>query len=154
MRRIELKSRKLLRRIFGGISLTAVAFVFQACYGPGPDPFYDVKMTGRVVSKTTNKPIEGIKVAVNYYLRNNCGYGYTNGNGEFNFYASVPNEYYYDHGFSIDSTRFYRYTQDSVYVHFLDVDGIENGEFADTIIIINPAYKDEVRINVALEEKQ
>jgi len=37
MRKIELKSRKLLRIIFGSLSLTAMAFVFQACYGPPPD---------------------------------------------------------------------------------------------------------------------
>ena len=35
MKKIELKSRNLLRTIFGGISFTAMAFVFQACYGTG-----------------------------------------------------------------------------------------------------------------------
>jgi hypothetical protein len=151
MRKIELKSRKLLRRIFGCISLTAVAFVFQACYGIERDLTYDVKLTGTVRSKTTNKPIKGIKVAVNDEKWGN--YGYTNENGEFDFYASVPSEEAYEFHF-IDSTQTARYTADSVYIRFFDIDGIENGEFADTIIIINPAYKDEVRIKVALEEKQ
>ena len=150
MKNIELKYRKLLRKIFGGISFAAVAFVFQACYGPGPAPFYGVKLTGTVKSKTTNLPIKGIQITVNENGR--FGYGITNENGEFDFYASVPGESYYDYEFSMDSTRNYRYTHDSVYVHFLDVDGTQNGLFKEKIIIINPAYKNEVKIDVELEE--
>ena len=41
MKKIELKSRKLLRKVFNGISLTAVAFMFQACYGMPKDYMYD-----------------------------------------------------------------------------------------------------------------
>jgi len=144
MKKIELKSRKLLRTIFAGISLTAVAFVFQACYGMEPDDMYDVRLTGTVKSKTTNLPIKGIKVTVNDKGHN---FGFTNDEGKFDFYASVPNWYYYGK----DSVH---YTPDSVRVHFLDIDDIENGHFADTTIIINPAHKDEIKINVELEEKQ
>jgi len=146
MKNIELKYRKLLRKIFGGISFTAVAFVFQACYGPGPDPFYDVKLTGTVKSKTTNLPIKGIQVTVNENGR--FGYGITNENGEFDFYASVPNQEDY---YIVDSVRII-YKPDSVSVHFLDVDGIQNGLFKEKTIIINPAYKNEVKIDVELEE--
>jgi len=146
MRKIKLKSRSLLRKIFGCVSLTAAAFVFHACYGPGPDPFYDVKLTGMVKSKTTNLPIKGIKIVID----NGRNYGFTDKNGKFDFYASVPS---YDYHNSEDSL-FVRYTSDSIKVHFLDVDGIENGYFEDKTIIINPAYKDEVKINVDLEEKQ
>jgi hypothetical protein len=46
------------------------------------------------------------------------------------------------------------YAPDSVRVYFLDIDGIENGIFSDKTIIINPAHKNEVKINVELEEKQ
>ena len=37
MRKIELKSRHLLRNMFKCISFTAMAFVFQACYGMPPE---------------------------------------------------------------------------------------------------------------------
>ena len=144
MKNIELKYRKLLRKVFGGISLTAVAFVFQACYGP-PDPFYDVKLTGTVKSKTTNLPIKGIQVAIK---GGQIAYGFTDEKGRFNFYASVPNEYY-----TYSSGDGERNTHDSVRVHFIDVDGIQNEHFEDKIIVINPAHKDEVIINVELEGK-
>jgi putative lipoprotein (rSAM/lipoprotein system) len=152
MKKIELKSRKLLRKIFGCISLTAVAFVFQACYGPEPDHFYDVKLTGTVRSKTTNNPIEGIKVAVNDEDNGkSTNYGFTDENGMFSFYATVPSWGYFEYQ---DSANIRRYTADSIYVHFLDIDGIKNGEFEDKIVIINPAHKDEVKIFGELEEKQ
>jgi len=143
MKKIELKSRKLLRKIFGGISITAVAFTFQACYGMPEDPFYDVKLTGAVTSKTTNLPIKGIKVTVNDESHN---LGITDKNGKFDFYASVPSWEYERDGIL--------YKPDSVKVHFRDIDGIENGHFADTTIFINPARKDEVRINMQMIEKQ
>ena len=143
MKKNNLKLRKLLRTIFGGISLTAIAFVFQACYGPGPDLFYDIKLTGIVKSKTTDLPIKGIKVTVN----DEQNFGITDEHGKFDFYASVSNAYDY----SNDSVQ---YKPDSVYVRFLDIDGNENGSFADTTIIINPARKDEVKIDVLLEEKE
>jgi len=142
MKKIELKSRKLLRTIFGCISFTAVAFVFQACYGPGPDPFYDVKFTGTVRSKATNSPIKGIKVSINDQPHS---YGFTNAMGKFNFYASIPEREYW-----INDSIVYK--PDSVKVQFLDVDGFLNGSFKDTAIYVNPAHKDEVKINVTLEE--
>ena len=144
MKKIELKSRKLLRTIFGCISFTAVAFVFQACYGTGPDPFYDVKFTGTVKSNTTNSPIKGIKISINDQPHN---YGFTDAKGTFEFYASVPNYgHWYDDGIV--------YKPDSVKVQFLDIDGVENGSFNDKIIYVAPAHKDEVKIHVILEEKQ
>jgi hypothetical protein len=148
MKKLELKYRKLLRRIFGCISFTAVAFVFQACYGTKDNySFYDVKLTGTVRSKTTNLPIQGIKIAVN---GENFGMGMTNENGEFDFYASVPCRDYYHHDYYSYNVI---YKHDSVNVHFSDIDGIKNGQFADTTIIINPANKDEVKIHVILENK-
>jgi len=142
MTKFELKSRKLLRTIFGCISFTAVAFAFQACYGTGPDPFYDIRLTGTVKSETTNAPIKGIKIVVNDERFN---YGFTDEKGNFDFYTSVPafNDYYH-----------HEYKADSVRVYFLDIDGVENGNFEDKTVIINPAHKDEVKINVALETKQ
>ena len=141
MKKIELKYRKLLRAIFGGISLTTIAFIFQACYGPVEDDFIDLKLSGTVKSRTTNIPIEGIKITVNDVLN----YGITDKDGKFEFYTSVlDREYYSD----------MHYTPDSVRVHFLDIDGIENGIFSEKTIIIDPAHKNEVKINIELEEKQ
>ena len=82
MKKIELKSRKLLRKVFNCFSLTAVAFIFQACYGPGPDCDCDVRLTGTVTSKTTNLPIAGIRVEVDQYH-----YAVTDADGKFDFYA-------------------------------------------------------------------
>jgi len=143
MKKLELKSRKLLRTIFGSISLTAMAFVFQACYGTKEDFYYDIKVTGTVRSKSTDVPIKGIKVVVN----SERNFGITDENGNFDFYASVSNS----HEYYNDSVRF---APDSVRVHFLDIDGDENGSFSDTTIIIDPARKDEVKISVLLEDKK
>jgi hypothetical protein len=113
----------------------------------GPDMFYDIKLSGTVKSKTTNQPIKGIKVTVNDGRFN---HGFTDVNGKFDFYTHVPNwNKYYSHKDSITVI----YTPDSVRVHFLDIDGIENGEFADKTIIIDPAHKNEVKIHVELDEK-
>ncbi|MDR2979305.1 MAG: carboxypeptidase-like regulatory domain-containing protein [Bacteroidales bacterium] len=142
MKKIELKTRKWLRTLFGCVSLTAVAFVFQACYGTGPDESFDVKLTGMVTSKSTNLPVKGITVTVNEGIN----YGITDEDGNFDFYASIkPFDYYKD---SV------HYTPDSVRINFLDTDGVENGFFVDTMIIINPVSQDEAKIFMELEEKQ
>ncbi len=53
---------KILRKILGGISLTAAMFVFQACYGVEPDyPGHCV--TFRVVSDTDGQPLPNIKIS-------------------------------------------------------------------------------------------
>ena len=153
MNKFELKFRKLLRTVFGCLSFTAVAFVFQACYG-SPPAFYDVKFTGTVKAKNTNLPVKGIKIIVKNsglsYYNQKDDYGFTDENGTFNFYTSVPYEDMY--GRVEDSMVYYK--KDSVYVHFLDVDGAENGWFEDKTVIIDPARKDEVKIFVELDEKQ
>ena len=137
MNKLELKSRKLLRKIFGGISLTAVAFTFQACYGVWHDEYCDVRFTGTVISKTTNLPIKGIKIAID----EGVNFGFTDENGKFDIYASVPN------GYNCEDC-----TPNKAKIHFLDVDGAQNGHFADKTLDINHDCKDEVKINVELEE--
>jgi hypothetical protein len=134
MKLIELKSRKFLRKMLNGVSLTAVAFIFQACYGPGPDMQCDFKLTGTVTSKTTNLPIKGIKITVD----NGLNFAFSDENGKFDFYAGI-----YDHNAKGD-----------YYVNFLDVDGAANGQFANKIVNIKSECKDEVKINVELEEKE
>jgi len=135
---MELTSRKLLRKIFGGISLTAIAFTFQACYGIWTDDYCDVRFTGMVTSKTTNLPVKGIKIAIDKGIN----YGFTDENGKFDIYASV----------SSDRALCESCTPGKAEIHFLDVDGAENGHFADkTIEIVHVCY-DEVKINIELEE--
>jgi len=133
MKKIENKLRKSLRKIFNGISLTVVAFIFQACYGMGPDMYCDVKLTGTVTSKTTNLPIKGIKVTINDDSHN---LGFTDENGRFDFYASFD------------------YRDSDVNIHFLDIDGAENGSFSGKTITIEATCKDEIKLNVELEEKE
>jgi hypothetical protein len=66
MKRIALKGRTLLRKLFTGLSLGAVSLVFQACYGPaGIDPSDNQEcITGTVKASDTAKPITGIKVSL------------------------------------------------------------------------------------------
>jgi len=132
MKKIELKTRKLIRAIFGGISLTAVAFVFQACYGMEPDCIYDTHLSGKVMSKTTNLPIKGIKVSV----AGSRSYGMTDEKGNFDFYTCI-----------------YDGNANSIPVLFTDIDGEENGSFRNKEIIIDINGQDEVKINVELDEK-
>ena len=133
MKTLGLKSRMLLRRIFQGASLTAIAFVFQACYGMGPDCEYDVKLSGTVVSEVTNEPIAGIKVSTNDGLN----YAFTDENGRFVFFSTAND----------------CIPEDKV-VRFADVDGNQNGSFIDREMVINPARRNEVRMNISLQEIQ
>ena len=144
MKNFELKSRKLLRSIFGGISLTAVAFTFQACYGTPSDFGYDIKITGTVKSKTTKLPVKGIKVS----CPNNPAYKITDEKGNFSFFTFID-----DSRFPDDSTSAYL-PAGSIPISFSDIDGAENGNYCDTTIIITSARKDEVKIDVELNEKQ
>jgi len=64
MKKVELKYRKWLRTIFGCISLTTVAFVFQACYGTYQDyPSNDLVIRGKVTD-TLDTPLRDIKVSI------------------------------------------------------------------------------------------
>jgi len=129
MKKFELKTRKLLRAIFGGISLTAVAFIFQACYGPPHVLPHGIAVSGTVQSKTTNLPIKGIKVS----CYDDPSYVITNEDGYFSFQT------YDDYSGEIP-------------VKFADIDSTENGGyFSDTTIIVDAASK--INIFVELEER-
>ena len=122
--------------MFRCISFTAMAFIFQACYGIDRDYMYDVKFTGTVKSKTTNLPIKGIKITVSdkEYI-----FGFTDKDGKFDFYAHIPNMPNYS---------------DNLKITFSDIDGPENGSFTDKTITVDSTSKDEIVINVELEEKE
>jgi hypothetical protein len=139
MKTIELKTRKLLRKIFGSITLAGVAFVFQACYGIEPDGresdcSFDTRLSGTVLSKTTNLPIKGIRV----FIDGSANYGITDENGQFDFYAYI---------------RMCEVSPDNVSVMFVDIDGEENGSFVGKNYNIDVIEQDMVKINVELEEK-
>ena len=53
---------KWLRKILKGVSLTAAMFVFQACYGPGPEYYFDEHVTFHVTDGDTGEPMEGVRV--------------------------------------------------------------------------------------------
>jgi len=81
MKKLSDKSRKLLRAFYMLIGAGAVSFVFQACYGVPHDP---VIIDGKVVSKSTNEPVPGIKVSIeNDYYKDY--YKLSNSKGEFMF---------------------------------------------------------------------
>ena len=56
--------KKWIRNIFKGFCLTSALFVFQACYGTGPDIGNDLYVYGKVTSKKTGKPIKNVRVSV------------------------------------------------------------------------------------------
>jgi putative lipoprotein (rSAM/lipoprotein system) len=98
------KKQKLLRKIYGGLSLTTALFVFQACYGTNKDFGNDIKISGTVTSKLTNVPIQGIRVTV----QDQYGSSYTDNLGQFVIYTPTASEYK---------------------VKFEDIDGTENGKY-------------------------
>jgi hypothetical protein len=73
MKQVAAKGRLLLRKILTALSLGAVAFIFQACYGPPR-----VMVTGTVKSADTNEPVSGISVSLDEYSS-----GITDSNGKY-----------------------------------------------------------------------
>lgn len=125
-RKLNDKKRKILRRIYGALSLTSALFIFQACYGPMQD-FGSVAIQGFVKSKTTDLPIPGIKVSVN----NEPQYEVTSSTGTFKVYSTFSSEYK---------------------VTFEDIDSVRNGSYLrkdTTLKIVNGS----TWINVALNDK-
>jgi putative lipoprotein (rSAM/lipoprotein system) len=82
------RKRKILRRIFGALSLTSALFVFQACYGSPRDLGDDFIIKGLVKSKSS-QPIPGIKVSI----ENQPQYKYTDSDGKFEMYTLHASDY-------------------------------------------------------------
>jgi hypothetical protein len=119
--------RNWLRTLIGGLSFTSALFVFQACYGTGPDYGLDLFIKGQVKSKTSGLPIEGIKVAVEYSPQ----YKMTDKDGKFEFYTEW---------------------KDVVHIQFEDVDSILNGLYANKDTVLQ-RYAPEIELDVTMEEK-
>lgn len=116
-----------IRKIVGGLSLTSVLFVFQACYGTPQDFSYDLYVEGLVKSETTGLPIAGVKVSVVDHMQ----YELTNEEGYFSFYTE---------------------REVSLKISVQDIDAEQNGAFEDKDIVITNA-EERVFLNVDLQEK-
>ena len=114
------------KKLLGGLCLSSVAFVFQACYGPPQDFGEDLWVQGKVTDKTTGLPIKGIKVSVVDRMQ----YLYTNEDGDFSFYTMRA---------------------DSTVVRFEDVDSIENGSYASKEIVLSDSLR-VVDLTIDLDE--
>jgi hypothetical protein len=112
MNKIKGKGRKILRKIYAGIGLSAVAFVFQACYGSPQSMGNDAYIQGFVKSKTTNDPIRGIKVSVKDMYQ----YETTDSAGKFQLYVGGV---------------------DFCILQLDDIDSIENGSYLSKIITVD-----------------
>lgn len=125
MKKLTDKKQKILRKIYGTLSLSSALFVFQACYGTPRDTGMDVYIQGFVKSKTTNQPIPGIKVSIDDHPE----YELTDIDGKFKIYTS----------------------RDSVYrVKFEDIDSAKNGTFLpkDTVVRI---IDESTYLNISLD---
>jgi len=125
MKNLADKKRKILRKVYGALSLSSALFVFQACYGTPQDLGMDVSIQGSVKSKATNEPIAGVKVSIG----NLPQYEITDNEGKFVIYTS----------------------RDSIYnVKFEDIDSTKNGTFStkDTIVKI---IDDSTSLNISLD---
>ncbi|MDR2927209.1 MAG: hypothetical protein LBV41_03260 [Cytophagaceae bacterium] len=117
---------KVARWFLVTFSLSTAVFIFQACYGIPNDYGDNFLIEGIVLSGTTSKPIDGIKVSVE-----NIPYhdDITSNGGLFSIY--VPAE--------------------SIYrLQFSDIDSIQNGNYAtkDTVLMEIPEF-----LNIVLDEK-
>ncbi|MBP1672337.1 MAG: putative lipoprotein [Bacteroidetes bacterium] len=119
---------KILRFLLQTFSLSAVLFVFQACYGTPQDFEQDLQIEGTVVDRSNGLPIFGIKVQLGGTLQ----YTYTDSLGRFYMYQ------YNNHS--------------DIVLQFSDVDSLENGHFLplDTSIQYSSPY---MNIPVALDPK-
>jgi hypothetical protein len=126
--------RDLKRKLIGGLCLTSIAFVFQACYGTPQDFGSDLLIEGEVKAKSTGLPIKGIRVSI----ADNVQYTNTDDNGKFSFY--------------IERSK-------SLNFKFSDIDANQNSQFTnkDTLLTINDSVLNSVQpkvfLNVELENK-
>ncbi|MDR1792722.1 MAG: carboxypeptidase-like regulatory domain-containing protein [Bacteroidales bacterium] len=137
------KINKWFRNILKASSLTAVMFVFQACYGTAYDDYKeDVFISGKVISKSTQQPIQGIKVSP----KSESVFAITDKNGEFGFYS--PRYRVTDYFDTLSAVR------EGYPLLFEDIDSTENGAYADTLLYINVQYQHKVEVNMQLEDAQ
>ncbi len=121
------RKRKILRNIYGALSLSTALFVFQACYGTPHDMVRDVLIHGSVTSKTDNQPIPGIKVSIESQYSTVL----TDNSGKFELYTIHASEYN---------------------LRFQDIDSITNGNFKDKDTVLNISNASNF-LNIILDAK-
>lgn len=87
-----LSHRRILRSIFAALSGSAVAFIFQACYGTPRDLVRDLQITGTVLSASTGQPLGGITVEAKGISTTTI----TDADGFYTFYVPLMDEYRMD----------------------------------------------------------
>ena len=117
MSKLRQKKQQILRFLFGSFSATALMFTFQACYGM-PSEAYWHPVAGKVISESTQEPIPDIKVICerNGVMVNDVVS--TDAEGGFMFDLNMDE-------------------LDSVNIHLKDVDGEENGQYADLDTVLH-----------------
>ena len=123
MNKLRQKKQQILRFLFGSFSATALMFTFQACYGM-PSETYWYPMEGTVISESTQEPIPDIKVICerNGFMVNDA----VSTDAEGRFIIDLNKD-----------------ELDSVNIHLKDVDGEENGQYADldTVLPVQAAIE-------------
>lgn len=115
------------RNMIAGLSFTSALFIFQSCYGTPQDFLPDVKIEGKVISKTSGNPIEGVKVSV----ARSSQYEHTDAGGRFSFYTEAS---------------------DLLTIRFEDIDNEENGLFADRDTVLQDVWE-PVYMDIEMVEK-
>ena len=87
-----LSHRRILRCIFATLSGSAVAFIFQACYGTPRDLVRDLQITGTVLSASTGQPLGGITVEAKGISSATT----TEADGSYTLYVPLMDEYRMD----------------------------------------------------------
>ena len=87
-----LSHRRILRSIFAALSGSAVAFIFQACYGTPRDLVRDLQITGTVLSASTGQPLGGITVEAKGISTTTI----TDADGFYTLYVPLMDEYRMD----------------------------------------------------------
>ena len=135
-------SRKILRAIYKGVGVAAIALSVNSCwmpsfepepknmYGPGPDYREDFRIQGRIINKRTGEPISNIAVYIQYLEENT----YSNSSGYFYFWLSKQHNTYT--------------------LLFTDIDGNANGgNFKQhTIVLTKEEAHGQTPIIIELEE--
>jgi len=119
--------RNHFRNIIGGLSFTSALFIFQACYGTPQDLIPDVRIHGKVLSKTSGLPIPGIRISVADQMQ----HYFSGDEGGFSFYSVLS---------------------EIMTLRFEDVDSTENGYFADREAVLRD-FDNDVYLEMELEEK-
>jgi len=120
-------TRNWKRKIIGGLSLTSMLFIFQACYGTQQDFQLDVLVEGQVKSKTSGLPIKAIKVSP----ASSTQYQLTDDAGKFSFYTQFDG---------------------SLKLLFEDTDADLNGAFQAKDTVLTNIYN-KVWVDIKLEDK-